>query len=71
MRGRSSAGERLLCKQGVVGSNPIASIGWRKDPRGHGPGGASGKPHSGASGAGVIRVLSQVNLMVISSVLAG
>ena len=26
VRGRSSAGERLLCKQGVVGSNPIASM---------------------------------------------
>jgi hypothetical protein len=25
VRGRSSAGERLLCKQGVIGSIPIAS----------------------------------------------
>ncbi len=26
--GRSSAGEHLLCKQGVVGSNPIASTNF-------------------------------------------
>ena len=27
LRGRSSVGEHLLCKQGVVGSNPTVSIG--------------------------------------------
>ena len=49
MRGRSSAGERLLCKQGVVGSNPIASMEWT----------GSGKPHSdGLWPVGVIRVVS-------------
>ena len=63
MRGRSSAGERLLCKQGVVGSNPIASIGWKKDPRGAIPAGLPENPILVPLGAGVIRVLSQVNLI--------
>ena len=27
LRGRSSVGEHLLCKQGVVGSNPTVSMG--------------------------------------------
>jgi hypothetical protein len=30
--GRSSAGERLLCKQGVIGSIPIASM-WKREIR--------------------------------------
>ncbi len=47
-RGRSSAGEHLLCKQGVVGSNPIASmpvVPVAAIPHcGHGAGAARGLP---------------------------
>ncbi len=53
VRGRSSAGERLLCKQGVIGSIPIASKGLDKLPE---------DPTLGTQVPGVFHVVLQVNL---------